>query len=221
AVTADSPSVPRREIDEAQRIAQSFGARHKIIQTDELQDANYAKNPANRCYFCKTELYSKLSELAKAEGVRFVANGTNVDDLGDYRPGLLAASEYQVISPLQEAGFTKNDVRQLARLLQLEIWDKPASPCLSSRIPYGSAVTPAKLAMIEAAEDCLRSFNIRELRVRHFGDTARIEANPADLHVIRQNLELISGRFKQIGFAEIDLAEFRSGALNASLISIR
>jgi len=221
AVTADSPSVPRREIEEAKRIALSIGARHDIIQTEELQNPNYTTNPANRCYFCKTELYSKLSEIAKREGIRFVANGTNLDDLGDYRPGLQAALEYQVISPLKEAGFTKADVRQLTQQLHLEIWDKPASPCLSSRIPYGSQVTPEKLAMIEAAEEYLRGFSIRELRVRHFGDKARIETSPRDSHIVRQNLGLIYERFKQLGFEEIEFAEFRSGALNASLISIK
>lgn len=217
AVTADSPSVPRREIAEAKRIAQSIGARHEIIQTEELQNPNYAANPANRCYFCKTELYSKLSVIAKGESIRFVANGTNLDDLGDYRPGLQAALEYRVISPLKEAGFTKADVRELAQQLHLEIWDKPASPCLSSRIPYGSEVTPEKLAMIEAAEDYLRSFSIRELRVRHFGSKARIETSQRDSRVVRQNFTLIEEKFKQLGFEEIELAEFRSGALNEIL----
>lgn len=217
AVTAESPSVPRRELDEAKQIAQTIGARHVMIQTAEIQNPNYAMNPMNRCYFCKTELYSKLADLARREKIRFVANGTNLDDLGDYRPGLQAASEYQVISPLKEAGFTKADVRQLAQQLGLEIWDKPASPCLSSRIPYGSAVTLEKLAMIEAAEDYLRRFNIRELRVRHFDGTARIETNQRDFHIVQQNLGLIAEKFKQLGFEEIELAEFRSGALNEIL----
>ncbi len=215
-VTADSPSVPRREIAEAIRIAQTIGARHEIICTEEFQNSNYTANPANRCYFCKSELYSKLSQIARREGIRFVANGTNHDDLSDYRPGLQAALEYQVISPLQEAGFTKADVRQLAQQLGLEIWDKPASPCLSSRVPYGSEVTPEKLAMIETAENFLRGLNIRELRVRHFGGKARIETNPRDFHIVQQNFRVIGEKFTQLGFEEIELAEFRSGALNAS-----
>lgn len=217
AVTANSPSVPRRELEEARRIAKSIGVRHEIIATGELENPNYIANPANRCYFCKSELYSSLSAIAKREGIRFVANGTNLDDLGDYRPGLQAANEYQIISPLKEAGVTKADVRELAQKLGLEIWDKPASPCLSSRVPYGSEVTPEKLAMIERAEDYLRSFGIRELRVRHFGKKARIETNAFDSPVVRQNLGLIEEKFKQIGFEEIELAEFRSGTLNEIL----
>jgi uncharacterized protein len=217
AVTADSPSAPRREIAEAIRIAQTIGARHEIIRSGEFQNPNYTANPANRCYFCKTELYSKLTQIAKREGIRYLANGANLDDLSDYRPGLQAALEYQVISPLREAGLTKAEVRRLAQQLGLEIWDKPASPCLSSRIPYGSEVTPEKLATIEAAENYLRSFDIRELRVRHFGGKARIETNPRDFHIVQQSFRVIGEKFKQLGFEEIELAEFRSGALNEKL----
>lgn len=220
AVTADSPSVPRREIAEARRLASSIGARHLVLPTDEIHDVNYAANPTNRCYFCKSELYSKLSEVASREGIRFVANGTNVDDLGDYRPGLQAAAVYQVVSPLKEAGFTKADVRQLAKRLNLEIWDKPASPCLSSRIPYGQAVTTHKLAAIEQAEEHLRNLGLRELRVRHFGRRARIETHEGDFGIIERNYPQIVQRFKRLGFEEIELTEFRSGALNSTLIQI-
>lgn len=217
AVTADSPSVPRREIEEAKRIAKNIGARHLIIQTEETKNENYIKNPANRCYFCKSELYSKLLEIAKREKIHYIANGTNFDDLGDYRPGLQAAREYQIISPLKEANLTKNDIRALAKQLKLRIWDKPASPCLSSRIPYGSKVTRKKLVMIEEAEAFIKSLNIKELRVRHFGKKARIETNKRDFEIINQNFQLITNKFKTIGFNEIELIEFKSGSLNSLL----
>lgn len=217
AVTADSPSVPRRELDEAKRIAYKIGARHLIIKTEETKNQNYIKNPTNRCYFCKSELYSKLSEIAKREKIPYIADGTNLDDLGDYRPGLQAAQEYQVISPLKEAKLTKKEIRALAKKMNLEIWDKPASPCLSSRIPHGNEVTPKKLAMIESAEDFLRNLDIQELRVRHFGKRARIETNQGDFDIIQKNFHLIKSRFKEIGFEEIELTEFKSGSLNSML----
>ncbi|MFQ5753314.1 MAG: ATP-dependent sacrificial sulfur transferase LarE [bacterium] len=214
AVTADSPSVPRGELEEAKRIAKIIGVRHVIIKTSEMQVENYVQNSTNRCYFCKSELYSKLIEIARRENISYIANGTNLDDLGDYRPGLQAAQEFQVISPLKEANLTKEDIRALAKQLHLEIWDKPATPCLSSRIPYGNEVTTKKLAMIEAAEDFLKSLNIRELRVRHFGHRARIETHPEDFEIIQKNFQSISARFNRIGFHEIELQEFKSGALN-------
>ena len=195
AVTADSPSVPRNELREAERFAKSIGARHLIIQTDEMQNQSYVQNPANRCYFCKSELYSKLAEVAGRENFQFIANGTNTDDLGDYRPGLQAAEEFQVVSPLKEALLTKTEVRLLAKKLNLEIWDKPASPCLSSRIPYGSSVTAEKLAMIEAAENFLKSLCIKDLRVRHFGQKARIEVSKKELVFIEKNFHKISAKF--------------------------
>ncbi|MFQ5709911.1 MAG: ATP-dependent sacrificial sulfur transferase LarE, partial [bacterium] len=209
AVTADSPSVPRREIAEARRIAQTIGARHLVMTTEEIQDSNYASNPTNRCYFCKSELYSKLAEITRREKIRYIANGTNVDDLGDFRPGLQAAAEYEVVSPLKESGFAKADVRELAKRLHLEIWDKPASPCLSSRIPYSQAVTAQKLAVIETAEEYLRGLGIRELRVRHFGKKARIETPKRDFGLIEQNYNQIIQKFKIIGFEEIELTEFK------------
>ncbi|MGQ0792579.1 MAG: ATP-dependent sacrificial sulfur transferase LarE [Deltaproteobacteria bacterium] len=214
AATADSPSLPRRELREAQRVAESIGARHVIIETGEMQDENYAKNPPNRCYFCKSELYSKLLKIAAREGISHILNGTQYDDLSDYRPGLLAASEQKILSPLADAGLSKSEVRALARLLGLEVWDKPASPCLSSRIPHGSEVTPEKLAAIEYAEEFLRGFGIRELRVRHFGLRARIETGSEYFSTIRDNFGVIQDRFKAAGFAHIELRQFRSGALN-------
>lgn len=218
AVTADSPSVPGQELQEAKAIAREIGARHVVIRTDEIQNSGYVQNTGKRCYFCKFTLYAELFRIAKIENIRFIANGTNQDDLGDYRPGLQAADEFEVLSPLVDAGFTKADVRGLARQLGLTIWDKPASPCLASRIPYGSAVTVEKLEHVEAAESFLRSYGIRELRVRHFGSKARIEVAKSHFNTVSKHWRDIQGHFSQLGFDEIDLCEFRSGALNADLL---
>lgn len=217
AVTADSPSLPRRELEETKRIANQIGANHLIIKTRETEHENYLKNPNNRCYFCKSELYLKLNELSKKLGIKSILNGTNLDDIGDYRPGLQAADENRVISPLKDAGFTKKDVREMAKELGFEIWDKPSSPCLSSRVPYGNEITPKKLKMIEDAEDFLKEFGVRELRVRHFGRTARIEVNEGDKPIISGNFGLISKRFNEIGFEEIIISDFRSGSLNVMI----
>jgi len=216
-VTADSPSVSRRELDGARRIAAAIGARHLILSTDEVDDPHYAANPGNRCYFCKRELYGRLAGLARSEGIRRVANGTNLDDLGDHRPGLLAADELEVVSPLRDAGMTKSDVRAAARRLELEVWDKPASPCLASRIPYGTAVTRARLSAVELAEERLRELGLRQVRVRHFGATARIEVPDDELERVRRHIDALRRPFAEIGFVELELAEFRSGALNSAL----
>jgi uncharacterized protein len=216
-VTADSPSVPRSELEGAKRIAASMGARHRVIATEEFQNENYTRNPSNRCYYCKTELYGKLTAVANQEGIQYVANGTNTDDLGDHRPGLQAAEEFNVVSPLTESGFSKQEVRELAKKLELEIWDKPASPCLSSRVPYGSVVTVEKLSNIEEAESYLDSLGIRERRVRHFGKRARVEVNSADMETVLASYDDILTYFNELGFDELEVTEFRSGALNDAL----
>lgn len=220
AVTSDSPSVPRKEIEEAKKIAEGLGAKHIIINTEETQNENYIKNPANRCYYCKSELYSKLRIIADKNGIKNILNGTNFDDVQDYRPGMAAAEEYGVISPLKDAKFTKDDVRKLARLLGLKMWDKPASPCLASRVPYGMEVTLKKLSMIEKAENFLRdNFGIRELRVRHFGNKVRIEVNNLEKKFIEDKFFLVKNKFNEIGFDEIELNEFKSGSLNLLITS--
>lgn len=217
-VTADSPSVPRREIEIAKRIAQQIGTPHHIIKTEETKNENYLRNPTNRCYFCKSELYVKIRDFAMQRKIKNILNGTNFDDLGDYRPGLKAADEYGIKSPLAEACITKNEVRELAKELGLEIWDKPASPCLASRVPYGNEINLQKLKMIEDAENYLKdNFGILELRVRHFGDVARIEINKNDFFIINQNFDAIKNGFNKIGFSEIELMEFKSGNLNIML----
>ncbi|MBI2658530.1 ATP-dependent sacrificial sulfur transferase LarE [Candidatus Woesearchaeota archaeon] len=214
AVTADSPSLPRRELEETKKIAQQIGARHLVISTEETKNEHYLKNPSNRCYHCKTELYSKLKIISEGLGIKNIVNGTNLDDLRDYRPGLQAADENNVISPLKDAKFTKNEIRELSKHLGLEAWDKPSSPCLSSRVPYGQEITMKKLSMIEKAENFLKDFGIRELRVRHFGSMARIEVKEDDKPIVDENFNSIRKKFGEIGFNEIIVSGFKSGNLN-------
>ena len=219
AVTADSASLPRRELEETKKIAQQIGAKHLVINTKETENKNYLKNPNNRCYYCKSELYAKLKIVSKQLGVKNIVNGTNFDDLSDYRPGLQAADENNVISPLKNAKLTKNDVRELAKYLDLDIWDKPSSPCLSSRVPYSQEITLKKLSMIEEAENYLKNLGIRELRVRHFDKTARIEVNEFGKKIVKNNFFSIKQKFHQIGFGEIFVSDFKSGALNLAIIN--
>ncbi len=221
AVTADSPSLPRRELEETKKIAEEIGARHLVINTTETENQAYLKNPGNRCYYCKTELYSKLKQVSIQLGIKNILNGTNFDDLGDYRPGLQAADEHKVISPLKDVKLTKNEIRELAKYLNLRIWNKPSSPCLSSRVPYGQEITLKKLKMIEEAENFLKDFGILELRVRHFGNIARIEVNENDKAAINDNLNLINKKFNEIGFNEIIISDFKSGNLNLLIQNAR
>ena len=224
AVTADSPSVPRAEIDDARRLAEQIGIRHLIVATDEFADADYVRNDGARCYFCKSELYSRIETLLPDLNASVICSGANLDDQGDYRPGLKAAAEHAVRHPLQEAGFTKANVRALAQVWGLPTWDKPASPCLSSRLAPGVEVTRERTARVEEAEKLLRSLGYRECRVRlHEGELARIEV-PADglarLLEPRVLQDLIH-RLKELGFqfVTLDLEGFRSGSLN-TLVSL-
>jgi pyridinium-3,5-biscarboxylic acid mononucleotide sulfurtransferase len=219
AVTAVSPSLASGEIDEARDLAAAIGIRHEIVHTHEFDDPNYVANPTNRCYFCKSELYTRLEGLQASLGVDVIVNGANLDDRGDHRPGMLAAGEHAVRSPLIEAGCTKADVRGLARHWELPVWDKPATPCLSSRLAYGVAVTPERLRRVDAAERFLReTFGLRELRVRHEeGDRARIEVPLDAIPRLAAERERITAELVSLGFREvtIDPAGFRSGSLNA------
>ncbi|HWA98563.1 MAG TPA: ATP-dependent sacrificial sulfur transferase LarE [Pirellulales bacterium] len=222
AVTGASASLAEGELDEARRLAALIGIRHEVIATDEFQRPEYRRNAADRCYHCKTELYTQLDGLAERLGVAVVANGANLDDRGDYRPGMQAAAEHRVASPLIDAGFTKADVRALAAHWDLPIWDKPASPCLSSRIAYGEEATPERTAMIDRAEQFLRSLGLRELRVRyHRGDLARIEVPPEAIATLAEPTarQAIIERFTQLGFkyVTLDLVGFRTGSMNAVL----
>lgn len=219
AVTADSPSVARREIDDATRLAAQIGIRHLIVPTSEFADADYTKNDGRRCYFCKSELYTRIEELLPELSADVICSGANVDDLGDFRPGLTAAAEHSVRHPLIEAGCTKADVRALAQHWGLPTWDKPASPCLSSRLALGVQVTPERTAKVEAAEEYLRELGLRECRVRlHEGELARIEV-PVDAIARLAEPAIRAGlarRVRELGFkfVTLDLEGFRSGSLN-------
>jgi uncharacterized protein len=219
AITADSPSVPRAELAEARQLAQAIGIRHRVEPTEEFGDPDYVRNDGSRCYHCKSELYSRIETLLPRLGVAAICSGANLDDRGDYRPGLKAAAEHRVRHPLQEAGFTKADVRALARAWGLPTWDKPASPCLSSRLAPGVAVTPERTARVEAAEAWLHGLGFRECRVRlHEGELARVEVPAGELGRLLEPgvREEFVARLKELGFAfvTLDLEGFRSGSLN-------
>lgn len=219
AVTAESESTTPEDIALTESIARHFGFAHEVIRYSELAIPNYAANPANRCFYCKNELYTRLTALAGDRGFAFVLDGTNLDDGGDYRPGLKAVAAHGVRSPLRECGFTKAMVRQLAAHWGLPNHDRPAAPCLSSRIPYGDAITRDKLNQVAAAERALRALGLRELRCRHHGTVARLEVPPQDFSTILAHRERIETELKKIGFqwVTLDLGGFRSGGLNAVL----
>jgi uncharacterized protein len=216
AVTGVSPSIPASEVVEAQELARTIGIRHELIDTSEMDRPGYVENSPQRCYHCKTELYSVLTSMAQERGFAFVVDGCNLDDLGDHRPGRVAASEHSVRSPLIEARLAKAEIRELSKERGLPTWDKPAMACLSSRIPYGTAVTIEALDRIEEAEAFLRTLGVRQLRVRHHSDVARIEVEASDMTALVQHREEIVERLKQLGYkyVTLDLAGFRSGSLN-------
>jgi uncharacterized protein len=221
AVTADSPSYPDRHRRLALEIASRFHLHHEVIFTSELERPEYRANPANRCYYCKHELYGHLSRLAQARGFAAIVDGSNADDRGDFRPGRQAAREFGVRSPLDEVALTKAEIRELSRRMGLSTWDEPASACLSSRIPYHSEVTDEKLRAIERAEEILSALGFRQSRVRHHGTVARIELPPGDMAraLDPEVRDRILEGFKPLGFAYItlDLQGYRTGSLNEPL----
>lgn len=219
AVTGISASLAEGELAAAKSLAEQIGIRHQELATEEFGNADYLRNAPDRCFHCKTELYTQLEGVAEKLGVKVVVNGANLDDRGDYRPGMVAAQQHEVRSPLIECELTKADVRQLAVHWQLPVWDKPASPCLSSRIAYGEQVTPERVGMIDLAEQFLREQGFRELRVRyHGGDMARIELPVAELPRLAEPAlrEAVVRTFRELGFkyVTLDLEGFRSGSLN-------
>ncbi|SVA23032.1 uncharacterized protein METZ01_LOCUS75886, partial [marine metagenome] len=218
-VTSRSPSVAPEELEAAIALARTRGWRHLVVDTNEIEDPRYLANDGRRCFFCKTELYTHLGQVAAAEGVTKVANGANTDDLGDYRPGMEAAKNFEVISPLVEVGMSKQDIRDVSRCLDLPTWDKPAQPCLSSRIPYGTVVSVGALAMIGKSEKGLRELGFSVVRVRHYGQTARVEIPIDDF----ERFEYVRSEAERIVLAsgykvmELDPKGFRSGTLNDAL----
>jgi len=222
AVTGVSPSVAPDEIEEAKRLAAQIGCRHQMIGTEEMDDPDYVANNPDRCFHCKDELFTKLGTMAANEDLAWVADGFNVDDRGDYRPGQQAARAHNVRSPLSEAGLTKADIRALSRERGLPTWDKPAMACLSSRIPYGTPVTVDALERIGRAEKALRELGLRELRVRHHGDVARIETDPAGMRLLTDDSVRLQAveRLKELGYLYVamDLAGYRSGSMNEAIM---
>ncbi len=221
AVTAVSPSLLPEDLEEACIQAQAIGIAHELVETHELENPNYAANPTNRCYFCKSELHDTLKPLALERGYPYVVDGVNADDLTDYRPGIQAAKERGARSPLAEVGISKLEVREMAKYLGLSCWDKPAQPCLSSRFPYGEAITMAKLQRVGRAEAYLRKLGLKTLRVRSEGDTARIELPPEQIKefILTIDLPQLVAQFQSLGFlyVTLDLEGFRSGKLNQVL----
>ncbi len=219
-VTACSETFPERERREAEALARRLGGRHRLVASEELDVPGFAENPRNRCYFCKKELFARLWEVAREEGLPHVADGSNVDDRGDYRPGRQAARELGVRSPLDEAGLTKDDIRALSKEMGLPTWDKPAFACLSSRFPYGTPITREKVSQVGRAEDALWRLGLRVLRVRHHGDVARLELGPEEFERVVNGLrDEVVRAVKGAGYTYValDLQGYRTGAMNETL----
>ncbi len=221
AVTATSETYPSGELAEASKNVKMLGVRHIIINTNELDDERFASNPPERCYYCKTELFSKLTALARQHKLNYMADGSNFDDLNDFRPGTKAASEFGVRSPLREAMLTKEEIRTLSKEMNLPTWDKPPQPCLSTRFPYGAKITREKLSTLQLAEEYLMKLGVKQLRVRVHGDIARIEVPRADMHIFidEDTSKQIAQRFKTLGFTYItlDIQGYRMGSMNEPL----
>ena len=221
AVTAYSETIPEKDFDQAVSFAKETGVEHLVIQTDELSNESFVSNPPDRCFYCKEELFRKLRGIAEGGNYEHLFDGTNADDLRDYRPGLKAAALYGVKSPLAENGFSKEDIRSMSRELGLNTWDHPSSPCLSSRFPYGRRITLSGLKQVEKAEEFLRELGLQELRVRNHGEIARIEVNEKYMNTIMepQNRRKITEALKAMGFSfvALDLEGYISGSMNRSL----
>jgi uncharacterized protein len=223
AVTADSPSLPSSELKDAKKLAKLIGIKHMVVRTEELDDPDYTSNPTNRCYFCKKELSSKLSELANDYSIPVILDGTNAEDLRGHRPGAAALSEHGILRPLADSGLVKSDVRTLAEIFGLPNHDKPSMPCLSSRVQYGLTITPERLWRIEKSEKVIRSLTrIKDLRVRDHGNLARIEVGQEERNVLfdKQLLDIIGSRLREFGFTYVtfDVFGFRSGSMNETVL---
>jgi uncharacterized protein len=221
AVTATSSTYPKRELNEAIKFAEDIKVRHIIISSEELEIEGFAMNPKNRCYYCKKELFTKINNIAFEHGMNSVFDGSNIDDTGDYRPGMQAAKELNVVSPLKEGGLTKDDIRELSKELGLPTWNKPSFACLSSRFPYGHKITISKLSMVDKAEQFLLDMGITQVRVRHHGEIARIEVEPSEREKFFdvKVMNSIGNEFKKIGFTYVtlDMLGYRTGSMNETL----
>jgi len=216
AITGVSLIFPKKECNESKLFAKSIGVRHILIDSNVTDINNFSKNPIDRCYYCKKELFSKIKKVAKDENIRFVLDGSNADDVKDYRPGFKAIKELGVISPLKDAGLTKQEIRDLSKEMDLGSWDKPAFACLASRFPYGTKITKKRLEMVEKAEEHLQNMGVKQYRVRFHDDIARIEVLKKDFKIITNNSDKIAKRFKELGFkyVTLDIQGYRTGSLN-------
>ena len=221
-VTSASKSLKRSDLRLTEELAQNWGLNHRVVLTDELSKQGYRSNPVNRCFYCKTSLYSLLTDIAEKESIPNILNGTNIDDLGDHRPGLTAASNYKVKSPLVDVGFAKSDIRALAKHLRLQNADKPQAACLSSRVPYGTSIDESILAQIENAEDELANLGFKQFRVRHHDDVARLEIAADEMHHALEFNEIISDRIRACGyrFVALELSGFQSGSMNRGVLDV-
>ena len=220
-ITGQSASLPSYQNAEIESVVKNFGFNHEVINTDELSLPGYRANNGDRCYFCKDELYGKLESVARSRGIEYIVDGSTMDDLDDYRPGRQAAKQHAVRSPLIEVGLNKNEVRELSHRAMLPTWDKPASPCLSSRIAYGTTVTIERLEKVDRGEEILREFGFREFRVRHHDTLVRLEISTAEMDRVLQKdvIDQLAARFRELGFkyVTLDLHGFRSGSMNEAL----
>ncbi|NLL04193.1 MAG: ATP-dependent sacrificial sulfur transferase LarE [Clostridiaceae bacterium] len=225
AVTAKSSTYPEREFNEAVEFVTDYGIPHRIIVSEELEVEGFSDNPLNRCYLCKHEMFNKIRQIAKDEGYKSIAEGSNKDDLGDYRPGMQAISELGIASPLKDAGLSKNDIRLLSKELGLKTWNKPSFACLSSRFPYGEKITAQKLHMVDKAEQFLIDLGFRQIRVRHHGSVARIEVEEIDFDrfLDKQMRNDVYTKLKELGFVHVtlDLKGYRTGSMNEEFFQIK
>jgi uncharacterized protein len=219
AVTASSETTPPHDLEDARDMASLMAVRHMVVETREMEDENFLRNSPDRCFHCKDGLYGRLNGIARDEGLAFVLDGSNLDDRDDYRPGMEAARMHGVRSPLMEAGFTKDEIRDVSKKLSLRTWDKPSSACLSSRLPYGTRITAEALRRIAGAEACLRALGFASVRVREHGDVARIEVDKGSLSEVLEHRRRIAGQLRQLGyrFVSLDIEGFRSGTMNRVL----
>ncbi|MDD5156253.1 MAG: ATP-dependent sacrificial sulfur transferase LarE [Candidatus Omnitrophica bacterium] len=219
AVTAVSSTYPPEELDFSRRMSQTLGVRHKVINTEELKDRRFVSNTENRCYFCKKELFARLSDIARKNKLKFVCDASNVSDNADYRPGNKAKEEFGIRSPLKEAGFTKEDIRRISRKLGLHSWNKPSLACLASRIPYGVKITPRLLSRIHKAERFLTTLGFKQVRLRHYNGLCRIEVFDKEIPKLLRKRDLIVGRLKELGYnyVTVDLEGYRTGSMNEVL----